>query len=113
MTMRRGENPLDFALIVSDLDAQHMVAWEHKTQRVLLYGTNRYIAMRATHYDEQLGWVAMIDHKSWCLLSSADVTDLTSLYLAPRNWSLVEAMVIAEEPVHEDDIDVLVAEDEQ
>lgn len=87
-------NPLDFALIVSDQEGIYSkVSWRRTTQRVILFGDSRFVALRALAYEPNIGWLAMVDHASWCVLaheSAFSDLKLTSLYLAPRSWTILE-----------------------
>ena len=86
---------LAFSLIISDVEPLRMnVEWTRGIQRVLSFNGKRFIALRAVSHHEDVGTIAMIDHASWYLLAeetSDCLDDLQFLYLAPKNWMLLEA----------------------
>ena len=85
----------DFSLIISDVEPLRMnVEWTRGVQRVLAFKGKRFIALRAVSHHEDVGTIAMIDHASWYRLAeetNKDLSDLQFLYLAPKNWMLLEA----------------------
>jgi hypothetical protein len=86
---------LEFSLIISDVEPLRMnVNWTRGVQRVLAFNGLRFIALRAVSHHKDVGTIAMIDHASWYLLAeetNESLSDLQFLYLAPRNWMLLEA----------------------
>ena len=88
-------DPLDFALIVSDSEPiRASVEWQRGVQRILVFGAQRFLALRAVCNHGELGMIAMVDAAGWDLLAEiaeTSLSELRSLYLGPKNWALLEA----------------------
>lgn len=88
-------DPLDFALIVSDSEPiRASVEWQRGVQRILVFGAQQFLALRAVCDHGELGMIAMVNSAGWDLLAEVaetSLSELRSLYLGPRNWALLEA----------------------